>query len=518
MNSITTITTIHQHLDTLIQKYQDNDYMTARLANYIEHLLPTALETEYTTHQQREERKKNLSTNRDEFVNRFLHKNNYYFSTQTELFLNYDGVHFFIYSEDDIQHQILSTITQEQDLMPWKQKIKINILKQIRDKSPLNAIPESATIQFVIDSLHPAIFSTKNHAKYFLTILGDCIMDKSTLIYIVSPSCKELLREIGNQCYNFFGLSNVFNTIKFKYYDHDYQSCRLIPIKKNCSALKTIPIPHPLLKHMLDVLCVSAHYSTRYGSADTFLKECTEPTLIGHALFLHKNTPTIIVDQFFEKSIKYCSGSKINSKNMIFLWKKFLEEKELPNIVFYENLKALFKKKWTFIEEEDCFSDATSFYLPMVAIFNKFWETTISENNDNDDEYNLEVDELSTLFKKWTKSGILISDSMLIEFIKHFYPDIIVEDDKYILHIKCNLWDKRKEIIDSLELYKNKIKANETTENVTKSLYEVYEFYSADNKEKNKNVASKRYFEKVATEIINNHIDNDGLISPTWWK
>ena len=105
----------------------------------------------------------------------------------------------------------------------------------------------------------------------------------------------------------------------------------------------------------------------------------------------------------------------------------------MPNIVFYENLKAIFKKKWTFIEEEDCFSDATSFYLPMVAIFNKFWETTISENNDNDDEYNLEVDELSTLFKKWTKSGILISDSMLIEFIKHFYPDIIVEDDKYIL-------------------------------------------------------------------------------------
>jgi hypothetical protein len=39
-----------------------------------------------------------------------------------------------------------------------------------------------------------------------------------------------------------------------------------------------------------------------------------------------------------------------------------------------------------------------------------------------------------------------------------------------------------------------------------------------DNKEKNKYVASKRYFEKVAVEIISNHIDNDGLISPTWWK
>ena len=105
---------------------------------------------------------------------------------------------------------------------------------------------------------------------------------------------------------------------------------------------------------------------------------------------------------------------------------------------------------------------------------------------------------------------------MLIELIKHFYPEIAIEDDKYILHIKCNLWDKRTEIINSLELFK--LKCNGFDDNVTKSLYEAYEFYSSDNKEKNKNVSSKRYFEKIALEIINKHIDNDGLISPTWWK
>jgi hypothetical protein len=524
-----TNTTIHKHLDVLLQKYQDNEYMTARLSNYMEHLLPTALETEYTTHLQREERKKNLSTNRDEFINRFLCKNNYYYSSQTELFLNYNGVHFVIYSEDDIHHQILSTITSEQDLMPWKQKIKINILKQIREKSPLNAIPESATIQYVIDALHPAIFSTKNHAKYFLTILGDCILDKKppinsqTIIYIAPSSCKEILREIGNQCYTFFGLSNIFNTIKYKYYDHDYQSCRLIPMNKN-----GMPIPQQLYKNMLDFLCVSAHYSSRYGSADHFLEHCSESALIDHALFLSKNTPSKIVDTFSDKSIKHCPGSKISNKNMIFLWKKFLKEKDLPNIIFYDNLKTLFKKKWTFNEEEDCFLDATSMYLPMVATFNKFWDTTISEDGNGD--YDLEVDELSSLFRKWhtrstsastsisVSNSMTISDSMLIELIHHFHPDITIEDDKYILHIKCNLWDKRKEIIDSLELFKLKVKSDETVEHITKSLYEAYEFYLTDNKGKNKNVASKRYFEKVAVELIHTHIDNDGLISPTWWK
>jgi hypothetical protein len=31
-------------------------------------------------------------------------------------------------------------------------------------------------------------------------------------------------------------------------------------------------------------------------------------------------------------------------------------------------------------------------------------------------------------------------------------------------------------------------------------------------------LASKRYFEKIASDIIDGHIDSDGLISPTWWK
>ena len=75
------MTALHQHLDNLIQKYHDNEYMSARLLNYMEHLLPSALEGELNTHLQREERKQNLSNNRDEFVSRFLHKNNYYFKS-----------------------------------------------------------------------------------------------------------------------------------------------------------------------------------------------------------------------------------------------------------------------------------------------------------------------------------------------------------------------------------------------------------------------------------------------------
>ena len=85
----------------------------------------------------------------------------------------YDGIHFVSYSEGKIQHQILSIIANEEKLLPWKYKIKINIMKQIKERSPLTAIPESATIQFVINALVPAVFPTRNHVKYFLTVIGD---------------------------------------------------------------------------------------------------------------------------------------------------------------------------------------------------------------------------------------------------------------------------------------------------------------------------------------------------------
>lgn len=509
---------LHQILDTYIDKYKDNEYVLGRITNYVENLLPSALENDELINKQREERKKHLTTNREEFTSRFMHKNKYYYCSQTELFLLYDGIHFNIYSEDNIQHQILTMITSEQNLMVWKHKIKNNIIKLIKERSPLKAIPESATIQFVINSLYPSIFPTRNNAKYFLTILGDCINanpENSHLIYIISPIVKNILAEISNQTYSLFGLSNILSNIKFKYYEHAYHSCRLISIKDNKDIVSMPPI---LLKNMLlDVFCVASHYSMRYGSADGFLKQCSETRLVDHALYLHKNTLETIVNNFIMKTITPCLNSKIDNKNMFFLWKKFLDERNVPNIAFHESLKTVFKNILKYNETTDCFLDVTSVHLPLVANFMKFWETTMSEDiYDDDQEPELEIDELTTLFKTFSKNsiGMNINDGVLIELIRHFYPDIMIEDDKYILHVKCNLWNKRLQIINSLYLFK--LKCNSQEENMTKSLYEAYEFYSTNNQ--HPCLASKRYFEKIAATIIAEHIDTDGLITPTWWK
>jgi hypothetical protein len=445
MNNNDVYLDIHNNLDKMIQKYGNNEYVFGRLVNYIENLLPTALENATELQKQREERRNQLSANRDEFTTRFLQKNRYFYSSQTEMFLHYDGLHFVIHSEDDIRHQILSTISSENCLREWKHKVNKNILKRIKERSPLNVIPESATIQFVINTLCPSIFPTRNHVKYFLTIIGECIAYKNNInpasevapnnsevanstIYIFNPALKDIIREIGNQCYMYLGIANIFSNIKFKYYEHNYTNCRLLAIDKSYGR-KKIAIPTVLSKYMLDFLCVAAHYANRFETADKFLINCSETRLVEHSLFLTKNTQENIVDTFI-KSLTVCApSSKIDMKNIIFLWKKFLEEISLPSIIFYESLKTILKNKLKYDSESDCFIGITSIQLPIVSHFTKFWESFIIEC----DESSVEIEEICTLFKNSTNKNM--NEIFLIELIQHFYPDTVIKN-KSILNIK----------------------------------------------------------------------------------
>jgi hypothetical protein len=425
--------TMHANLDKMIEKYSNNTYVFGRLMNYLEHLLPTALENAIELQKQREERRIQLSANRDEFTLRFFEKNNYFYSSQTELFLHYDGLHFVIHSEDDIQHQILSTISSEKCLREWKHKVNKNIIKRIKERSPLNAIPEAATIQFVINTLCPAIFPTRNYAKYFLTMLGECMAAPTSTIYILKPALKEIIREIGNQCYTYFGFANIFSNCKFKYYDHQYQNCRLLAM---ADGKKKIAVPPLLSKHMLDFLCVATHYATRYSNVDNFLLTCNEVRLVDHALFLTKNTPESIVDTFIGKSLTLCASSSIDVKNIIFLWKKFLEELAIPNIIFYEALKTLLKNKLNYDEVNECFLGITSIHLPLVAQFLKFWENTVVECTEvecMEVDVADELDLAEVLIRFNNKNS---SEALLLELIQHFYPEVVIKESKYILNMK----------------------------------------------------------------------------------
>ena len=210
---------------------------------------------------------------------------------------------------------------------------------------------------------------------------------------------------------------------------------------------------------------------------------------------------------FYQKKI--CKNIIILIK--IFIWKNYLVEKNIPNIIFYANLKTILKDKYKYEEETDCYLDITSSQLPVVSKFIKFWDTSIIEYDSE-----LEMDELLILFRQWlnnSKICVNINESLLIDLIHHFYPDITILDNKFIQNVKCGLWDKKNDVINSLELFK--LKCNEQEEISSKSLNDACEYYTST---KNLINVSKIYFEKVAIEVINIHIDEDGLIKSSWWK
>ena len=161
MSEVDCISTI----TSLLEKYKDNDYMIQRIKTHINNYLPNTLENEYKNYNERINRNNYLTNEQQIFIQVFLSKNNYFYLPNNNLFYEYDGEKYLIIKEDEIIHKLLSSISKERVLLDWKHKTKANIIKQIKERSLFNSIPETDTIQNVLNVLYPAFFSSKNAAK-----------------------------------------------------------------------------------------------------------------------------------------------------------------------------------------------------------------------------------------------------------------------------------------------------------------------------------------------------------------
>jgi hypothetical protein len=508
--------TLYKQIDFLTDKYSNNDYILSKLNHYILNVLPDILDDAHQTNIQRIERKNKLLENSDIFVEKFLRVNKYFYCPRNELFMLYDDTHFTGYSEDDIQHQILTKITNEQTLVPWKHKMKQHIIKRIKERNPINVIPESNTIQFVLKQIYPSIFSSRNSAKHFLTALGDNIKNKKIskqLIYIVPPQLKEFIREIEYQYYTYFGHSGLLNNFKYKYYEHDYNICRFISLQKSEIQFS---INHILSKNIMDLFCVASHYSERYGSADSFIERINDNHLTNYVGFLKNKTPDTLVIHFIEKALQRSNHCIIKTNSMIYVWKKYLQEQNIPNIIFYDTLINLFKQYIEYDEKTDTFKNVTSIHLPFVTQFTNFWDTYIQEDETAPE---LEIDELLYIIKRHNnKIYNQLNYELVIELLHNLYPDIVIEENKYIMNIYCKLWDKKEEVKSFLAGF------SEHNTNRPNSIQEIYHLYVSENsfehqyrKDKSDIKISKRCFEKILIEILGNHVDADGEINEKYW-
>jgi hypothetical protein len=517
-------------LKELFKNYEDNEYMLQRIHTHINNYLPNTLKNEQINHEKRVNRNHFLTNEQQIFIQVFLSKNQYYYLSSNGYFYEYDGKNYFIVKEDDITHKLLSSISKERVLLDWKHKTKINVIKLIKERSLLNSIPETDTIQNVLNFICPSLFSSKSQAKYFLTIIGDNIFKKNQqLIFFVSQNMKKLMSDLDNISYLSIGNTTTTNNFVTKYHENNsYENYRLLKINENFS--------HDLWKEQLkklglDLLCVASHYSKRYENSEQFLENKSDEELKQFVLYLRLNNQQKIIETFCESYLNSVddTNATIQWKNLHFIWKQFLSSNSLPNMIYSNSLKNMLKEMYKYDESNDCFSNLTSKYLPIESDFIKFWDKTIHvvDNcgvSDAETFDELEVDELCMLFKMWTQtnsgeekliSNGNINEESVLKILKHFFPNIEIVENKYVLNVSCNLWNKNTEIENSFDYIKTQIKTNHNLALI--SFDDAYNYYyKYCNCQSNKLIVNKRYFEKYLYSKISKYIVYEKFIETIW--
>ena len=526
MNNL--LNTYNEIVEKLVTKYDENEYAKQRLSYHISNL-EQLIDTETKTHYQRIDRAARLANEQSVFVKVFLSKNRYYYLQDTHIgcFYEYDGLHYRVVKEDDIQHNILTMISKDDTLQDWKYKTKNTILKQIKETSLFTTTPESSTIQGVLKRLSTLVFNNKReNAKHFLTVLGDNIMKKQKdIIYYVSGKSKQFFSVLEQNAYLTIGQANITRNF-IKYHEsHSYSKCRLLNLDMNDTQYDvneetSNDIPSILQKQLtldkvLDLVCVACHYSNRFGNADEFLTKNASDELRNYVLYLKDNTKENVVEEFC-KEMLHESDNQNNSQSksnivlkwsdMHYLWKVYMSSKNLPNMMYISNVKDILLKKYQYSELTDSFINVTSKHIPRIRLFIEFWTSQIEI--DYTDE--LEVNELYSLLKA---KGIIIGEVEIEKLINHFFPDIEIIKNKYITGIQCKSWNKKKDIITSLDTIKKSMCENNTDQLI--SFEDLYNNYCIQYK--SNMIVSKRYFETFITKHLSKYIEYETFISSEWY-
>lgn len=482
-------------------KYENNVTIIQKINEYLI-TLPKYIENIKKENDLKNERKNLLLEGQDHFINNIINQKIYFYSQSSELFFKYDKINYELLKEDDLIYNILiqlnykSNIHQnkfyEEQLLPWKFKIKNKLIKTIKDENIKKSIPESKTIQNIINFMKGRFFETKNECKYFLCVLGDIFLKKNTQnIFIINIKAKFFIRIIDNLITKYFTNNSLLNYFKFKFHDHQLDLCRLIKyINNEDKELFNTNYYNLLKSNMINIYVISCYYSNRYKNSDNFLNSIND-SILHNILYLKNNNIDKIINNFIEIKIQECDNQNISFKNILYIWKLYINNINIPNILFQNNLKILLKNKLNFDEENDLFLNYTSIDLPFVSNFFKFWNENMYENIE---EIFIEISEIITLYKNWNinkKNNINYNDSNIIELIKHFYNEIQIEDEKYIFGYSCKLLNKKESI-------------NKFIVNYSESLnYENYiNFINKDEINKNTIPASKSYFELYIQDKI----------------
>ena len=247
-------------LDCLFEKIRTQTEENDSLDEFYQYLLAF-----YESQKQKENKQQTIKKITEEFSS----YNMIYFNKTSKIYFNYINNNYLLLNEDNMLHQVFTFITnfkhQEQTHpidLSLKNTIKQKIMKNIKENTIYEAIPDTDTIQCVMDVCLPTIFDRKEYAKIFLLTIGSIILKKQPeqkTILFVRSHLKTFLNEINKYICMYFCNNNLFNCFKFKYtQDHvmDDSKKLLLPCKAN-----NMDMFHFTEQFYVNLICVCIYYS-----------------------------------------------------------------------------------------------------------------------------------------------------------------------------------------------------------------------------------------------------------------
>lgn len=494
----------------LWNEYAEDHDALYRLKRHVTEVLPMTMRTEASLLRERRQSIEKADHEKTDFIRRFLTKHQFYFCPRSETFVNYDGKNYLPYLEDNILHTVLSAISSHDTLKPIKHRLKGEIMGSIRARSPLGSLPESETIQSIMKFLHPTFFPSRDAAKYFLTVVGDCIMSKkSDIVFIGTSALRGLMRRVEDELHMHFGMTGALAPIKLKYHDHPYDKCRLLPVQNSTVIIKD----QDTGSRCLDLLCVAAHYSVRYGGSEVFLSECTNAPFVEKVRFAAGKTAEKLVTDFAASWLTKTDNASMSEANAVFVWKRYLDSHGVPDVIFKNTLIGTLKGMFIYDADTKHFTNMTSVHLPSLSAFTRFWNETMKESECAFDEVEpgYEIDEVVSMFRDWNGKRLdSISPELAMDIVADLHPEHLIKERRIVAGVVSSQWDKRAEVQTVLSDF-----ANTDKENSPLGLADAYHAYAAARQPRR--VMSKTCFTMLARDLTKGCLYEGDMFNDSFW-
>ena len=433
----------------------------------------------------------------DEYLLKYF--GNYSYNSTSGIFFYQHNDLFTYTNEDNISYDILVKIQTVYPTISTQHKIILKklILKKIKNNSYDDIIPDSNTIQLIINFLTPIIFENKFHCKYFLTFIGDMLLKKNKdnnekcFILNCNENFKLFLIKLNKYINYFFHNINIFNHIKLKFYNHETKNANILIMNHNVDN----SYYDKDISFFITFLFICIYHSNKFENSNNFLNEYSENEEIQYITKLKTINFENLIQEFWNDSIFEKQNSRLKEETILFLWKKFLKKNKLPKyLLFHQNMiehfNLLYSKNINQNIENNIYINISSFNIPEIEIFLDFWDKNIEF--DNDEKY-LEIEEIQHSLKCNLKEKSISSNykyfqnpNNILDIINHYFKDIQYENNKYIHNIKLKNLNKKNDILSFKNNYNGK------TDKVEK-LYNQYCKYKRLNQEKD-TIISKIYF------------------------